>query len=766
MIKYVFCFAILSVVAMECVYAQHPVSGFVYDRESGEPLIGASVSINNHSHGTVSDNSGRFYLSVPKSDTLVIQVSYLGYRPYQKTSKFPTGSQPLIIRMDKTAYSIGEVTVTNQSSTSSAPGNMALSADQIRVLPALLGEPDILKAFHLLPGVQQGTEGSTALIVRGGSGDQNLYLLDGIPLYYANHLGGLVSTFDVSSVKKADLYKGFFPANYGDRLSSVLDVQLKDGDLYQTRKEFSLGTLSTRFFCEGPLKNEKTSYLFSTRFCNIGCVVPLFDDIFYTFYDVNLKLTHRIDANNKIYASLYSGADYIRMWHKDDDEFSSYDNYYHFGDNMANVRWFHVLNPFCSANTILSYSAFGNTIGGTARYKRFDTEYEDISIKSKVKYRSSVSDIQIQSHVDFQKYAGHHLKGGISVSLQHFIPQQFKISEQSRVSRLDTTIQNKTSGLRTAVYISDDWKIHQHLHLSAGLRLSSFSPAFQKNYLSLEPRIAVKFPYYRGVFHIGYSRMSQSLHSLSNGDTGIPKELWTPSTRTIGPAISDQFEVEISRKIHKDYTLTLSAYYKKLSHLIDILGGISPLGYWEDNVAANGKGVSKGIEFLFAKEQGRFNGYLSYVLSKSTRQFTDINEGKAYPFRYDYPHQINIVGNYQFNDMLRLVAAWTYHTGYATDMAFEQYLLFDDRYSGSDARNQVHIYTDKNGFRMPDYHRLDIGFTVSKQQSDWYLGLYNAYNRMNPHYYYLHWPKDSDRYVMKQKIMFPLLPSISYTYRF
>ena len=762
--KSVFYLALFLVFAMEG-YAQYPVSGFVYDRESGEPLIGASVYANTNPNGTASDHSGRFYLSISRSDTLLLYVSYLGYRPYIKPLKFPADNQPLVIWMDKTAYSIHEITVTNSST--SLPGNMELSADQIRLLPALLGEPDIMKAFQFLPGIQQGTEGTASLIVRGGGNDQNLYLLDGIPLYYVNHLGGLVSVFDVSAVKKADMYKGFFPARYGDRLSSVLDVQLKDGNLYQSRKEFSLGTVATRFFCEGPFKNDKTSYLFSVRFCNIGLLTLLASDNFYTFYDLNLKLTHRIDKNNKIYVNLYSGADYISgkyqsesNRHPADPVFSS-TTYFRGGDNMANIRWYHVFNPYCSANTMLSYSTFGNAIGGRSRHEssdQFNPEISTIKIVNKAKYGTSVSDIQMQSHIDFLKYSNHDLKGGISVSLQHFTPQQFKYSTQSIESRRDTAIQHQTSGLRTAIYISDDWKIHKQLHVSTGLRLSSFWFKFQKNYLSLEPRIAIKMPYSRGIVHAGYSRMSQSLHSLPSSGIGLPSEMWMPSTANIRPATSDQLEGEVSLKINKDYTLSLSLYHKKLYHLIDNQRNILPVSYWEDNVAINGKGLSKGIEFLLAKEHGRINGYVSYALSKSTRQFAEINEGKAYPSKYDAPHQINIVANYQFNERLRFVAAWTYHTGYAMDMAFEKYLL--------DGRDEVHIYRGKNSFRMPDYHRLDIGLNVSKERSEWHLGLYNAYNRMNPYYYYFDLPSNSDRYILKQQTMYPLLPSISYTYKF
>lgn len=754
------CFFLFIYVIINNCYAQNNISGYVFDKESGEALIGVRVFTDSYNRGTVTNNMGYFYMNIPPKDSITICFSFLGYQTVKKPLK--QFQSKIKVHLERQEYSLGEVVVWNDDYAQSHPGNISLSMEQVRLIPGVSGEPDILKAFQSLPGVQQGEEGSVGLIVRGGSSDQNLYLLDDVPLYYINHLGGFASIFDVSVIKQSNLYKGFFPAAYGGRLSSILDVRLKDGDMYNSRKEFSIGTLTSKFFCEGPLKNNKTTYMLSARYCNLGWLTLLADDFYYTFYDFNTKISHRINENNRLYFTFYSGADLISTHHKDSYGVSGYSKYntsYNFGDNMANIRWFHAFNPYCNSNTIVAFSKFYNS-------NSFQTKYEQNDIKniSKVKHNSSISDFLIKSNVDFLKFSNHKLKGGFVLSFQQFNPETTAYYQENDVAKLDSTIHHKTGGVQSAFYIEDDWSIHKNISLSAGLRYSNFSPGNNHFYHTTEPRLLAKFHIKDGSFYLGYSRMSQSIHLLSNNDFGVPKDLWVPSTQKVAPEQSGQFEAEASYSFLNNYKFTICAYYKKLSNLIELQTNLLATKKWEDVVETNGRGINKGVEFLIAKEKGRLTGYASYVLSKSTRQFEKINDGKEYPFKYDYPHQVNINVGYKLNDAIKFVASWVYHTGYAITMTNEKFLIAGGGNSYDGEYGEAHIYGEKNSYRMPSYHRLDVGINRKKGKGEWHYGIYNAYNRMNPYYYYV--VSKEDGYVIKQKTIFPFLPSISYSYYF
>jgi outer membrane receptor protein involved in Fe transport len=744
--------------------SQQSISGYVYDKESGEPLIGASIATCEGNWGTFTNNSGYFYLNIPqRSDSVVMLFSCIGYYNQKKVIK-SFQNRPMTVLLNKQNYSLNEIVVGGRNSRAEAPGNVSLSPEQIRSLPNFMGDPDILKSFQLLPGIQQGTEGQSGLIVRGGGNDQNLFLLDDIPMYYVSHLGSFTSVFDASAIKQASLYKGFFPAAYGGRLSSIMDIRLKDGDLYKSRRELTIGTLVSKFFCEGPIKEGKTSYMLSTRFCNLGLFMLMLDNAYYTFYDVNAKVTHRINDRNKLYFTLYSGADMINS----DDilDGSSERSRSNFGDNMSNIRWFHVLNSWCSSNTIVSYSNFHNIHTTSYDYegKKFIGE-ENKRSSRKEEYRSSVSDLQLKHDVDFLKFTNHEIKGGLSFSFQRFTPQVFLYQVKDSYTNVDSLYQYKLDALQSAAYIGDKWKFGNNFHLTYGLRFSAFTPKSTKSYLSVEPRIGARYDIADDwSLHLGYSRMSQSIHLLSNNNGTMEKDLWVPSTDKVSPEKSQQWDAEVSRKFGENYKLTVGAYYKQLSNLIDFLPGKSAKDNWEDAVETGGTGINRGIEFMLAKETGRLSGHISCVLSKATMQFDNINDGKKYPFKYDSPHQINIMANYKFTNKLSMVATWTYHTGYAFTMAFDKYPLIESDNHYEPGFGDAHIYDGKNNYRMPAYHRLDVGLNIKNKNSEWHIGLYNAYNRMNPYYYFLE--KSGDNYVTKQRTLFPILPSVSWSWFF
>lgn len=359
--KYIITSICLFCVAEFC-FPNNSISGFIFDKDTGEPLIGATIYTDVSNNATFSNNSGYFYLNVPRNDTAKVIISYLGYHQEKKPLQKVINKQHSYFLV-KDKYSIDEITVIGNVSRPKMAGISTLSVDQIKNLPSLSGDADILKAFQLLPGIQGGNEGTVGLIVRGGTNDQNLYLVDDVPLYYVNHLGGFVSVFDASAVKSATLYKGFFPAAFGGRLSSIMDVRLKEGNLYEPKKELTIGTIVSKFFIETPVKEEKTTLMLSARLCNLGLLTAFQKDGSYFFYDLNSKLTHRFDENNKLYFTFYSGSDfYITKYDEDlSGDKSKYKANYTFGNNMANLRWFHVFNSYYSSNLILSYTKFHNT---------------------------------------------------------------------------------------------------------------------------------------------------------------------------------------------------------------------------------------------------------------------------------------------------------------------------------------------------------------------------------------------------------------------
>ena len=740
--------------------SRESISGFVYDSESEEPIVGTTIYCKDEKTGTVTNNYGYFSLSTP-ADTCNLSVSFLGYKT--RTIRMRGKKEPIIVYLVKDKIDLQEVVVTASRVQQRKVGTASLTMEQIKYIPSLTGETDILKAFQLVAGVQSGSEGSVGLNVRGGSNDQNLYLLDGIPLYYVNHLGGFSSVFDATSVKSAVLYKGFFPASYGGRLSSVMDIVMKDGNVNKTNKEISIGTLSSRFFIEGAIgKQKKTTYIASARVCNLGLVTLFSKNGGYVYYDVNGKITHRIDDRNKIYLSGYTGSDFYSKKDKEEhgDVISRYSNKTVFGNTMGSLKWLHIFNSDISSNLLITYSNFHNKNNTFSSYKTSKN-----SAISEERIQTSMQDVQIKGDMDIWRFANHKIKIGFVSSLQVFEPQVTIFKEKENDSALDSVMRYKSDAFVNDVYVEDSWSICKLFRLYGGLRLSSFIQKDMKGYVNLEPRVALTFYPFSGTsFNVGYSKMSQYIHLLSNNDGGIPKDLWVPSTNKIRPESSNQYEIEFQQKFLQHYEVSLSAFYKDLRNLIDYAGETNSHAYWEDNIETNGKGVSKGIELTLSKELGKLNGFITYAWSKSTRQFSGINKGKVFPFKYDHTNQVNILLNYRFNEKVTATASWTYHTGNAITMSFEKYQLQAGSSIYENSFGDVHIYKGRNSYRMPAYHRLDLGLTVMQKRGEWHLGIYNVYNRMNPYYYYFQ--KNEKGYKMKQTTLFPILPSVSYTFKF
>lgn len=736
-------------------------SGFVYDDETGEPIVGAFVYNYTKKVGTVSNNYGYFSLNIPTDDSSHIEVSCLGYvtnNNHWSKIKYPTS-----IYLKRSKFELDEVVIIGNRNQEYKAGRITVSMDNIKNMPSLTGEADLLKAFQLMAGVQSGNEGSVGLIVRGGSNDQNLYLLDGVPLYYISHMGGISSIFDVSTVKSSVIYKGFFPASYGGRLSSVVDVVLKDGDINKTRREVSIGLLSSKMFIEGAIgKNKKLSYIASGRICNIGLFTMLGNNGCYLYYDINSKLTYRYNEKNKFYLSLYAGDD---IYLKKDNEkqgtnFSKYKNKTMYGNIMLSSKWLHIFNSNLSSNIMFTYSNFHNINTTTSNYSTF---HYDVLNKQQIK--SSMQDLQVKGDLNMYKFNNHDIIVGFLSSLQFFRPQVQAYKENNGNVAKDSIIQNKVIGYQNDIYLEDTWDINKYFSIYGGVRFSSFIPSNGKCYLNLEPRISIKFtPLNNFSINIGYSKMSQYIHLLSNSDGGIPKDLWLPSTNKVKPEISNQYELELQYNLTSVYHASIGGYIKKMENLIDLGNYVQQNNYWEDELEVDGRGNSKGLEFSLVKEQGRLTGSISYVWSKSDRKFERINKGEKYPFKYDHPHQFNLYLSYKLNDHLYVSTNWIYHTGNSVTMSVEKYRLQAGNSVLENNFGDIHIYLSRNSYRMPAYHRLDLGLIIKQKRGEWHLGIYNVYNRMNPYYYY--YQKTKEGYKMKQTTLFPFLPSIAYSIKF
>jgi len=736
-------------------HSQNGISGHVYDQETGEALIGVLIRIDNGIGATTTDNNGYFYLRESSKDT--IRISCVGYEK-KKIAMDTLKNKQLNVYL-KSGVLLDELIVTGNAFKQLPAGAMSLSTQQMKLIPNLTGETDVLKAFQLLPGVQGGSEGSVGLVVRGGTNDQNIYLLDDVPLYYVNHIGGFVSIFDASAIKNATLYKGFFPASFGGRLSSVMDIRLKDGDSFHSRKELMIGTLNSKFFCEGPFKNQKTTYLLSFRLCNLGLYTIFIDQLNYYFYDLNAKLSHRIDSNNKLLFTVYSGTDHFKAINDMKELDINSTNLYDFGNTMASIKWVRILNPSLTSNLTASYSNFQNINKMTSK---FDKKNQMMDYNETLS--SFVKEAQAKIDLSYLKYSNHAIRFGSVSAFQMFRPMVYSFKQEDKALNLDTAITKGINALQNSLYLEDKMEVNRIMQLTAGLRFSTFSPAHKKTYYNLEPRISTRILFKdRLSFNLGYSRMNQYVHFLSNNDGGFPKDLWVTSTEKVKPEMSDQYEIEANYKLSDHLFLKVDLYYKLLKGLIDYKENSSNFQNWEDNVESDGQGKNRGIELMITKEDGRLNGFISYVFSKSTRQFDGLNNGKEFPFKYDYRNQANIVLNYCVSKRMTFVATWTYHTGNAITLAKEKYRIIDGG-AMEGSNGEVHVYNGRNGFRMPDYHRLDLGINFKNDRDEWHFGIYNAYNRMNPFYYYL--SKKVDKYVLKQQTLFPFIPSISHTYYF
>ncbi len=783
MIRY--CLLVISVLLsfFEVSAQTLTLSGYVRELGSKEDLVGANVTVVGTSNGTNSNNYGFYSLNVSANSPVVIRFSAIGYAPLQDTLRLEKSLRKDIF-LKPTSQDIAEVVIAANKESEPMPqmSVVRLSVAQIKQIPSLLGEKDVIKALQFLPGVQKGTEGSTALYVRGGGPDQNLILLDGAQVYNANHLFGFFSVFNGDAIKNVEFWKGGFPARYGGRLSSVIDLQMKEGGKDRLRGEGGIGLLSSRLTLDGPLnKSGKSSFLVSGRRTYIDLLtMPLMSKDNrqgYRFYDFNAKVNFDLGQNDKLYLSGYFGNDAFKLNQQFERSSGTiYDKgLLGWGNATGAVRWNHLFSQKLFMNATLTLSDFKFLLSDEFRRSRNDTAL----VNTLTEFSSSIRDYTLKADFDYFPNNFHSVKFGALLTNHRFRPRAFL--QDNRVKNEQVSENQIFNNQEFAIYAEDTYT-NNHFSLNVGIRLNGLA-SVEKTYFFIEPRLMASYQLPKNWFlKASYARNNQFVHLLTNTGTGLATDLWIPATSTIPPQRADQIAIGLSKSFPKaGLSLTVEGYRKWLQNIVSYKEGAAFLAFsngaqplnWERNVTT-GRGWSYGTEILLQKTRGRLTGWLGYTLSWTVHQFDALNEGKRFYPRYDRRHDFSVVASYKLSPKITLAANWVYATGNALTVP-QGFYFGAQSLEGINFDypvNQIDYLGSRNSFRAAPYHRLDVAIQFHKKkrwgERVWEIGFYNAYSRQNPLYYYLKTENSADgpRTVLGKRSLFPIIPSITYSFKF
>lgn len=749
------------------------ISGTVRDAANGELLVGATVRDSLSQTGVQTNAYGFFSLEVPTSSSS-LKISFVGYTPIY-VNNFDKHKFPLEIKLMQ-ANLLKEVTVKEIKNTDALIGSLSIPMSKLKLMPALLGEVDVLKALSFTPGVSTGTEGSAGLYVRGGTPDQNLILLDEVPVYNVTHLGGFFSVFNPSSLKSVDLYKGAFPARYGGRLASVIDLTMKDGNNQKFGGEVGIGILNQNLTLEGPIVKNKASFIVSGRVSTLGLSSLLQpkkasgygETRKYRFYDLNAKLNYQINKTDQIYLSLYNGFDRFTYseWSANDGRETETSVGNNWGNTTATLRYSKVFSEKLFARFILLYSRYTSEL---------TNNFEDINLNTEPVrlYRDTNAGIaDLGGKVKFDYFLSNqvNLKFGLDATRHSFSP--FVTKSNYSGSQNDTGT-GKFPATQLDFHADAYISLTPEIHFNPGLRYSLYNVS-NRTFLNPEPRLGLNWSLPANwTIKGGYAIMNQYVHLLTNNGFGFGYDAWLPSTNKVTPSRSSQLSIGLYKTFPQlGLDLSLEGYTKRMKNLIDYPDGTNFAGLlagsWDDIVIKNGIGRVKGVELMLSKKAGRFNGWISYSLSKSERKFSEINDAAWYPMKYDRRHNLAITTNYAIGKKWKLSAGFIYQTGHAVTLPEAAFIT-------ENSGGPRFIYDKRNNGRMPAFHRLDIGaskslITPRKRNAELRLGLYNAYNRNNPLYLDMKTERNRDfvptGIVVKQVSFFPILPYIGYTLKF
>ena len=770
------------------------ISGFITDAESGESLVSATVYEANTGTGAVANQYGFYSLTVPP-DSVRLVVQHLGYETAVIRMR-PSADVKRDISLRARAVALDAIDVIAPAGTDyvdqTLMSTIKLPVEQVRKLPVLLGETDIIKTIQLLPGVQSGVEGASGLYVRGGGPDQNLVLLDGTPVYNTNHLFGFLSVFNGDAIKDITLIKGGFPARYGGRLSSVVDMTMKEGNLKKFSGKGVIGLVSTRFTLEGPIKKDRASFLISGR-------RTIYDLLIYPFlpsdskgglyfFDLNAKANYIVSDRDRVYLSFYSGGTHFgsrgkssRSGYTDENRWSL-----GWGNVTGTLRWNHVFGPRVFANTSVGYSRYGlEVFMKTARSSVAPNP--PASALHRLRYSTDIQDLSLSSDVELAPNPRHYVRLGGAFNLQSFHPGVLQERLQDGdAAPVDTSLSAEEAmrGVTLAAYVEDDMQIFGRLQANIGVRAAAFLIDGTR-FTSVEPRVGLRFRLSTNtVLKASYARMQQNVHLLagSNG-LSLPTDLWVSATRDVPPQKAWQAAAGLAYRFgQRRYNVTLEGYYKEMRDVIDYRDGehyFSVTGEdWEGKIAS-GRGSSYGAELFVQRAAGRLTGWVGYTLSWSDRTFAELNRGKTFPFAHDRRHDASVAVTYRLRPRMELSASWVYGTGRSVWLPTGHFpvqqhgpappgALSLHTVSGILLKN-AYIYGPRNSSRLPAEHRLDLAVHLHREgrrtRRTLSLGVYNAYNRKNP--FVLRLEEEQDGSLVFKKIsVFQLIPSVSYQISF
>ena len=792
-----------ALVGQAALYGQKTftVSGYVTDAESSETLISATVLDRLSGLGAVTNAYGFYSLTLPEGDVELV-TRYLGYRG--RVDAFRLEGDTVLALPLLPMAELDEVEIIGNRLDLGVQGSQMSAIDipveQIKAVPALFGEADVLKALQLLPGVQGGTEGSAGLYVRGGAPDENLLLLDGVPVYNVNHMFGLFSVFNPDAIKNVTLYKGSFPAHYCGRLSSVVDIRMKDGDMYKWHGNVALGLVSSKLNFEGPIVKGKTSVNISARrtysdiFLNaalwgadlIDKEIELHGAMMgYFFDDLNVKLNHKLSDRDRLYVSWYSGNDdiYFRLREREGRDYTQKTRFdWKWGNMVGVARWNHVVNSRLFMDISANYTQYRHHMGikldETDKRSKL-TQHMAIDMRSGIFDETARADFHWsptpQHEVRFGTFYTHHLFRPDVATVVFRVKQEQTADTEAYDQNTNTRNGQKDIDAHEAqAYIEDNMTLWDVVKVNAGLSTSFFNVG-GRSYFSPEPRVSGRVLLADDLsMKAGYAYMSQYVHLLSNNSLSLPTDLWVPVTERILPEKSHQWALGLFYNL-KDYCdLSLEGYYKLSDNLLEYREGVSFMTGstdWQDKVAM-GRGWSYGVELMAQRSVGKLNGWAAYTWSHTRRLFDRegmvLNNGRPFNAKYDRRHEVDITGNYKFSDRFDLSATWVYATGNCGTV-YTQYFVAPS--GGEGWYNTLGYSPERNNFRLNPYHRLDLGFNFhrilgKRVHRTLNLSIYNAYNNLNPFIIYTdeEYNADTDtwRTALKQVSLYPIIPTISY----
>jgi hypothetical protein len=759
------------------------LNGYIKDGDNGEELIGVTIYIPQLKAGTVTNDYGFYALTVPKGK-YEVQYSFIGYR--QETREIDLSADvSLNLELLMVAEQMQEIVIEDkqldENVASVQMSKNTVNMTQVRKLPALFGEVDIIKNIQMMPGVISAGEGTSAFFVRGGSGDQNLILIDEAPVYDPSHLFGLFSVFNADVIKESEIYRGGIPARFGGRLSSILEVRTKDGNNKDFDVTGGIGTMASRIAIEGPLVKEKSSFIVSGRRSYIDLFLKAAnEDNLVHFYDINAKVNWKHNNDNRFFVAFYTGRDVFNF----NDEFG-----FAWGNMTGTFRWNHLFNEklFMNTSVIASNFDYKLELQDPVQGFRWTSNLQEFSVKNDLSYALSTN---------MELSFGYHITG------RRFSPGD--ISPNTKGSIFETLKQQHMYALDHGIYVSNQHKVSEKLLLDYGVRLSIFQnigkgdvylyadpqdnidieridtisyDAWEtiKRYVNLEPRLSIRYSLdEKQSLKVSYNRMVQNTHLMSSGTVPVPFNTWNPSNYYLDPQLADQVAGGYFRNFNNNvYEFSVEAYYKDILNVTDFADN-AQLFFNQDlsTEYRQGKSWSYGAELMLNKKEGRLIGMLSYTLSKTMRKVPGVNRGEAFPANHDRRHVLNIQAAYDLNAKWTFGGTFTYSTGRPLTLPAGKYEY---------GTYNPDVITERNSYKLPDFHRLDLSATLNpkknisrKWKGQWIFSVYNVYNRHNPFTVYTRTRQDKDGEIIgdgtekeaRLIYLFPILPFVTYNFKF